>query len=132
RARPRPCSSGFFLNLESARWPQTTPPIAIMRKKPQQNPNKPSTLKMSDRMASGSVFAGAGTEPAGGMGPLVAAITAGAVPIAAAGGAADGTLGAATAPTPGTVESAAQPAAPSYHARSERSSVPAASCRFTS
>src|SRR5438105_5394814 len=104
-----------------------------MRKKPQQNPNKPSTLKLSDRMASGSVFAGgAGTAPAGGMGPLVDAITAGAVPIAAAGGAADGTLGAVTAPTPGTVESAAQPAAPSYHARSESLRIPAANCRFTS
>src|ERR1700674_397693 len=103
-----------------------------MRKKPKQNPNKPSTLKMSDKMASGSVLGGAGTEPAGGIGPLVAAATAGAVTVAAAGGAADGTLGAAPVLTPGTVERAAQPAAPSYQARSERLSVPAASCRFTS
>src|ERR1700686_5218022 len=132
RARPCPCSSGVFLNLESARWPQTTPATAIMRKKPQQNPHRPSTLKRSDKMASGSVLGGAGTEAIGITGPLAGAVTAGVLTLAAAAGAAETGAAAAPALAPGTVESAAQPAAPSYHARSERLSVPAANCRLTS
>jgi hypothetical protein len=131
-ARPWPCKPGAALILERARCPQTTPPIPVSTTGVQQNPQTESKLRTSDQMASGSVGDGAGadvTEP-----PAVEAATAGTLGIVAPVG---GGPGADVPPdglllTPGTVESGAQPAAPSYHAWSERLSVPAANWRFTS
>jgi len=83
----------------------------------------PSTLRTSEKIASGSVLlAGTGV-------PVVLDATGWvATGDVAAGG------GAAVPPivTPGTVESAIQPEAPSYQARSDGLNVPAASWRFIS
>src|SRR2546423_4617182 len=102
-ARPRPSNSGFALVRDNAMWPQTIPAIADIRKKPQQNPHKPRMLKISERTASCSVFR-CGT-------------TAAVVGTTGADETGVGVVALAAAPLiPGTVASAAQPAAPSYHA----------------
>ena len=125
-ARPRPCNSGLVFILDSARCPQITP--ATPRTGPQQNASSPTKLSTNDQMASGSVRpdgrGGSATGP-----PAVGAVTAGTpgvVASACGGPGGDVVLPAGLLLTPGTVESGAQPAAPSYHARSERLSVPAA------
>src|SRR4051812_43354074 len=116
-ARPRPSNSGSLLMRESAICPQTMP-ATPMRKKPQQK--SPTMLKISDNNASGSFFrrGTAIADPA----VVVTGATALAGGVDVAGGVA------AAVVTPGTLESGAQPAAPSYHPRSERLSVPAVSC----
>src|SRR4051812_9589517 len=98
---PRPPSSGFALIRDKARWPHTTPAIDTMRKRPQQNPDKPKRLAMRETVASGS-FLRRGT------------ITAAAGVAGVAGFGVVALAGAAL--TPGTVKSAAHPAAPSYQA----------------
>src|SRR5437660_11482330 len=105
-ARPWPSRFGLFLILDSAIWPQTIPATPPIMKKPQQNPHKPRMLKMRERTASCSVFLAGTTVPGATTGAGAAMGEAGA-------GAA---LAGAAALTPGTVESAAHPAAPSYHA----------------
>src|SRR5712671_5394176 len=117
-ASPCPSNSGLAFIFERARWPQTTPAIAATINKPQQNPQIAIPLKTSDMMASGSVFlCGANVigTPGAGAGEICGALLE-----------TDAVL------TPGTVERAAQPAAPSYHAWSDRLRVPAASCRLIS
>src|SRR2546423_129393 len=104
-ARPRPCNSGFLSILERARCPQMIP--GTPDSSPQQK--RPSKLRTSDQIASGSV-GGPGTEV-----PTVGdAITGTPGPVAPASW--DCVLVGPPGVTPGTVDSGAQPAAPSYHA----------------
>src|SRR3954467_810740 len=119
-ARPRPCRCGLALIFERPRWPHTTAAIPSIGP-PQQKPSRPTRLRTSDQIASGSVGAAATT------GVAVTAGTAGVVM-----GALAGTAPGAAPVTPGTVESGAQPAAPSYHALSDKFRVPAASWRLIS
>src|SRR4051794_1454233 len=99
-ASPRPSSSGFALIRDKAMCPQTIPAIAAVMKNPQQKPNNPRMLKMSERTASCSLFRGGTSGEEEALESVVGEI-AGVAP------------GGVTV-TPGRVESAAQAAAPSY------------------